>query len=87
MLLQQTDNHEAIETLGEETGHAVNTLLSGVSMSNFITKQVQLANRVQSHLRDITQGIQDLVQGRLSPLLISPETLAQTQLKLKQNEK
>ena len=47
-------------------------------MSNILTKQIQQSNHLNHQLDEIKLGIIDLVKGKLSPLILSPDVLQST---------
>ncbi|XP_060071257.1 uncharacterized protein LOC132551165 [Ylistrum balloti] len=71
-----TDNHEAIQQLGENFNNSIIT--SQVAQARLLaamTKQTRLALTIQTRFEELLMGVLATMQGKLSPLIIPLHTL------------
>lgn len=71
------ENHQALTEMNEQTSRVLQTVMQGILLAARISRHEQLANNVLRHIEEIYQGVQNLVQGKLSPALLPPELITE----------
>lgn len=73
------ENHLAIEHIQTQLYESFHSLETSFSiMSVFIAKQIEKSRQLESIFNELLEGIYDLVEGKMSPHLVSTETMLST---------
>ena len=73
------ENHLAISQIETQLNNSLfNMEKTFSSMSGFLSEQIEKSRQLESLFDELLEGIYDLVEGKLSPHLIKPDTMFKT---------
>lgn len=72
---QIKENHEATNKLNNWIHGQMNHFEAALAISAYVTHELFLASKLQAQVQEFNTGIQALMHGKLSPLLIPPQVM------------